>query len=174
MSSPSPDESYVTVANQNGKLLERIRTDYATNTFVHEVAATLNLAACTTPSGLPCEAPGLRPDNAPICPIPESTSRFVFVTLRGGGLFVVDAQATPMAIVGEYDTSTVHGNGCIGAEVPGKMHIDSGGGTAANLHRPTFTHFRRPAIPPRTLRTRPPPRWSSAMPPKAPMRTARR
>jgi DNA-binding beta-propeller fold protein YncE len=141
MSSPSPDESYVTVANQNGKLLERIRTDYATNTFVHEVAATLNLAACTTPSGLPCEAPGLRPDNAPICPIPESTSRFVFVTLRGGGLFVVDAQATPMAIVGEYDTSTVHGNGCIGAEVPGKMYIDSGGGTAANLHQADLYAF---------------------------------
>ena len=36
MSSPSPDETYVTVANQNGKLFERILTDYATNTFIHD------------------------------------------------------------------------------------------------------------------------------------------
>jgi DNA-binding beta-propeller fold protein YncE len=133
MSTPSPDGTYVTVANQNGKLFERILTDYSTNTFVHDTAATLNLATCTTPSGLPCESAALRPDNAPICPITESTSRFTFVTLRGGGLFVVDSRSTPMRIVGEYDTSTVHGNGCLGAEVPGKMYIDSGGGTAANL-----------------------------------------
>jgi DNA-binding beta-propeller fold protein YncE len=141
MSTPSPDGTYVTVANQNGKLFERILTDYETNTFVHDAGATLNLATCVTPNGLPCEAPGLRPDNAPICPITESTSRFTFVTLRGGGLFVVDSRATPMAIVGEYDTSVVHGNGCLGAEVPGKMYIDSGGGTAANLHQADLYAF---------------------------------
>jgi hypothetical protein len=133
MATPSPDGTYVTVANQNGKLFERIWTDYATNTFVHDTAATLNLAACTTPNGLPCQSSELRPDNAPICPITESTSRYTFVTLRGGGLFVVDSAATPMRIVGEYDQATVHGNGCLGAEVPGKMYIDSGGGTANNL-----------------------------------------
>jgi DNA-binding beta-propeller fold protein YncE len=133
MSIPSPDGTYVIVANQNGKLVERIRTNYATNTFVHETAATLDLVACTTPSGQPCQSPTLRPDNAPICPIIESTSRFTFVTIRGGGLFVVDGRATPMRIVGEYDQATVHGNGCLGAEVPGKMYIDSGGGTPNNL-----------------------------------------
>ena len=141
MSTPSPDGTYVTVANQNGKLFERILTDYATNTFVHDTAATLNLATCTTPNGLPCQAAGLRPDNAPICPITESTSRYTFVTLRGGGLFVVDSRATPMQIAGEYDTSVVHGNGCLGAEVPGKMYIDSGGGTAANLHQADLYAF---------------------------------
>ena len=117
MSTPSPDGTYVTVANQNGKLFERIQTDYATNSFVHDTAATVNLATCTTPNGVSCEAAGVRPDNAPICPITESSSRFTFVTLRGGGLFVVDSTATPMQIVGEYDTSMVHGNGCLGAEV---------------------------------------------------------
>ena len=141
MATPSPDGTYVTVANQNGKLLERINTHYATNTFVHQTQATLNLATCTTPNGVPCQAPVLRPDNAPICPITESTSRFTFVTLRGGGLFVVDSRATPMQIVGEYDTSVVHGNGCLGAEVPGKMYIDSGGGTAANLHQADLYAF---------------------------------
>jgi DNA-binding beta-propeller fold protein YncE len=141
MATPSPDGAYVTVANQNGKLLERIITDYATNTFTHDTAATLNLAACTTPNGLPCQDPTLRPDNAPICPITESTSRFTFVTLRGGGLFVVDSQASPMQIVAEYDASVVHGNGCLGAEVPGKMYVDSGGGTAANLFQADLYAF---------------------------------
>lgn len=141
MSTPSPDGSYVTVANQNGKLFERILTDYRTNTFVHDLAATLDLAGCTTPGGLPCQAPGLRPDNAPICPITESTSRFTFVTLRGGGLFVVDSRATPMRIVAEYDQDTVHGNGCLGAEAGGKMYIDAGGGTAVNLHQADLYAF---------------------------------
>ena len=141
MATPSPDGTYVTVANQNGKLFERIRTNYATNTFVHETAATLDLASCTTPNGIPCQDPTLRPDNAPICPITESTSRFTFVTLRGGGLFVVDSRATPMQIVGEYDTRVVSGNGCLGAEVPGKMYIDSGGGTASNLFQADLYAF---------------------------------
>ena len=35
--------------------------------------------------------PDLRPINWPICPIVDSSSRYGFVTLRGGGLFVVDA-----------------------------------------------------------------------------------
>jgi hypothetical protein len=130
---PSPDETYVAVANQNGKLFERIDTDYAAGTFVLNTAAGINLATCTTPNGMPCESAALRPDNAPICPVIESTSRFTFVTLRGGGLFVVDATATPMRIVAEYDRNTVHPNGCLGAEVPGKMYVDSGGGTATNM-----------------------------------------
>ncbi len=129
---PSPDETYLSVANQNGKLFERINTNYATNTFALDGTAGINLRTCTTPNGLPCEY-SLRPDNAPICPIVDSTSRYTFVTLRGGGLFVVDSQATPMQIVAEYDNTVVHGNGCLGAEVPGKMYVDSGGGTAGNL-----------------------------------------
>lgn len=138
---PSPDETYVSVANQNGKLFERINTDYATNTFVLDTAATINLATCTTPNGLPCQSPTLRPDNAPICPIIDSTSQFTFMTLRGGGLFVVDSTKTPMQIVAEYDDDTVAANGCLGAEVPGKMYIDSGGGTATNLFQANLYAF---------------------------------
>jgi hypothetical protein len=130
---PSPDETYLSVANQNGKLFERINTDYATNTFTLDAAAGINLVTCTTPNALPCEDAALRPDNAPICPIIDSTSQYTFVTLRGGGLFVVDSKASPMQIVAEYDRSVVHGNGCLGAEVPGKMYVDSGGGTVGNL-----------------------------------------
>jgi hypothetical protein len=130
---PSPDETYVAVANQNGKLFERINTDYATNTFVLDVGAGIDLAGCVTPNGAACQGT-LRPDNAPICPIIDSSSRLSFVTLRGGGLFVVDSKATPMKIVAEYDKDTIHPNGCLGAESKGKMYIDSGGGTAANLY----------------------------------------
>jgi hypothetical protein len=129
---PSPDESYVVVANQNGKLLQRIATDYDTDSFALDGAATLNLATCVTPSGAPCEAAGVRPDNAPICPAIDQTSRLTFVTLRGGGMFVVDSTATPMSIVAEYDNATVHPNGCGGAATAGKMYINSGGGTPAN------------------------------------------
>jgi DNA-binding beta-propeller fold protein YncE len=129
---PSADGTYVIVANQNGKLLQRIATDYGTNTFTLDAAATLDLAACTTPSGAACEDPAARPDNAPICPVIDASSRFVFVTLRGGGLFVVDGTATPLAIVAEYDRTTIHPNGCGGVETSGKIYINSGGGTAGN------------------------------------------
>ncbi len=130
---PSPDETYIVAANQNGKLFERIDTDYANNVFTHNLAATLNLATCVTPNGVPCEAPGVRLDNAPICPLVESTSRYSFVTMRGGGLFVVDAKSTPMQIVAEYDNTTVRPNGCLGIQHGSKMYVDSGGGTASQL-----------------------------------------
>jgi hypothetical protein len=129
---PSPDQSHVVVANQNGKLLQRIRTDYAANAFTLEPAATLDLARCRTPSGAACEDPVLRPDNAPVCPVIDSTGRLTFVTLRGGGLLVVDSTTTPMAILAEYDRATVHPNGCGGAEAAGKMYIRAGGGSAAD------------------------------------------
>ena len=52
---PSPDETYLAVANQNGKLFERIDTDYATNTYTLNTAAGIDLANCTTPNGVPCQ-----------------------------------------------------------------------------------------------------------------------
>jgi hypothetical protein len=143
---PSADGRYAIVANQNGKLLQRISTDYGSGTFSLDEAATLDLANCTTPSGAPCQAPGIRPDNAPICPIVDSSSRYSFVTLRGGGLLVVDIRSTPMRIVAEYDQATVHGNGCGGVETRGKMYIDSGGGTTTNLSEFDVYAFRLSAF----------------------------
>lgn len=129
---PTADQRFVIVANQNGKLLQRITTDYANGSFVLDDAATINLATCVTPSGAPCEESALRPDNAPICPVLERSSRFSFVTLRGGGLLVVNIQSTPMSIVAEYDRSTIHPNGCGGVEGGGKVYLNSGGGTPSN------------------------------------------
>jgi pimeloyl-ACP methyl ester carboxylesterase/DNA-binding beta-propeller fold protein YncE len=134
---PAPNDRYVIVANQNGKFLQRIATDYASNTFRLEDTATLNLAACTTPSGARCEDDGklqtnVRPDNAPICPAFDPASRLVFVTLRGGGLFVVDGTATPLRIVAEYTRSTVRSNGSCGMLAGDRMFINARGGTAGS------------------------------------------
>jgi hypothetical protein len=96
--------------------------------FVVEADAALDLAGCTTANGHPCESPTIRPDNAPICPVLSPDGGLAWVTLRGGGLFVVDALATPMRIVGEYDRETVHPNGCGGIVVAGSMYLNSGAG----------------------------------------------
>jgi hypothetical protein len=123
---PTPDGRYVIVANQNGKRLERISADYQAGIFAHDPDAMLDLAECTTAGGTPCEAPDIRPDNAPVCPF-ISDGGLAFVTLRGGGLFVVDVRDTPMRIVAEYDAATIKGNGCGGAEVNGWMYVNAGG-----------------------------------------------
>jgi hypothetical protein len=141
---PAPNERYVIVANQNGKLLERIDTDANNNgtpyenasDIVHDTDATLDLASCETPNGTPCETPGEapRPNNAVICPIIDRTSTLTFVTLAGGGLLVVDTSAdgTVPPIVAEYDNSTVHPNGCggmqRGVETESRIYLNSGAG----------------------------------------------
>jgi hypothetical protein len=138
-----PDGRGLVVANQNGKLLERINYNPATDTFTHDLAATLDLANCTTPNGFPCQSntppedtnpaffgPHNRPDNAPICPIVSNSGR-AFVTLRGGGLFVVDAHATPMRIVGEYGNAVVGRDGCGGVQLGGNIFLNGGTGTLA-------------------------------------------
>jgi DNA-binding beta-propeller fold protein YncE len=143
---PAPDGSYILVANQNGKRLERIDANFAMNTFKHNEAATLDLATCTTPSGAPCQAPNVRPDNAPICPVVSEASDLAFVTLRGGGMLVVDPRPTPMRIVAEYDMPTVKGNGCGGAQVRGQMYVNSGGrpGKMEHLSLYGFEVYRFP------------------------------
>jgi DNA-binding beta-propeller fold protein YncE len=125
---PTPDQRHLLVANQNGKLFQRIATDYDNERFTLEDEATLDLANGTTPSGALRQDPALRPDNAPICPRTDDSGRISFVTLRGGGMFVVDHTTTPMAIVAEYDREAVHPNGCGGIEARGKMYINSGAG----------------------------------------------
>ena len=132
---PAPDDSYILIANQNGKLLERIDANFATNTFSLNSLATINLATCVTPYGNHCEDIVLRPDNAPIVALVDSSSSLGFITLRGGGFFVVDPKTTPMKVIAEYDRTTVHGNGFAGAQAAGTMFVNSGGGTTTNLHK---------------------------------------
>jgi DNA-binding beta-propeller fold protein YncE len=129
------------VANQNGKLLERINYDLETDTFTHDVGATLDLANCTTPNGHRCESatplsdldpayygPHNRPDNAPICPI-TSTNNKAYVSLRGGGMFVVDTESRPMAIVAEFGNQYFGRDGCGGVQSRNRMYLNSGAGS---------------------------------------------
>ena len=132
---PAPDDSYILVSNQNGKLLERINANFATNTFTLDTDATINLATCTTPNGFACQDAVRRPDNAPIVPVVDSSSTLGFITLRGGGLFVVNPKATPMQIIAEYDRATVRGAGFAGAQAAGVMYVNSGGGSALDPFR---------------------------------------
>jgi hypothetical protein len=140
------------VANQNGKLLERIDRDPGGG-FTHVTGATLDLAGCVTPNGHPCETatpasdadPGYlglhnRPDNAPICPVITSDDR-AYVTLRGGGLLVVDVSRTPMAIVGEYGTSAIGRDGCGGRQDDDDVYLSTGTGTPAT-NPSEFSVFR--------------------------------
>lgn len=148
------EDQAVIVANQNGKKLERIRADFRNNIFSQEPLATLDLANCITPNGHPCQDAVLRPDNAPICPYTASDDGPAFVSLRGGGMFVVDWRQTPMRIVAEYDKQNVPPNGCGFTEARGKVWGNGGGGTAANLdgfavYRVPMTGFS-PLNPPNT------------------------
>jgi hypothetical protein len=129
---PAPDDSYILVANQNGKKFERIATDYAANSFVQEPAATLDLANCTTPNGEPCQDPELRPDNAPICPFVPDSGFPAYVSLRGGGMFAIDPFTTPMSIVAEYDAEHIPRDGCGFAQAKGFVFGNGGGGNPAN------------------------------------------
>jgi DNA-binding beta-propeller fold protein YncE len=137
---PSHDGTYIVVANQNGKLLERLDIDPSSGTVSHSMDATLDLANGLTPSGALREDPVLRPDNAPICPVVDHDSRFVWVTLRGGGLLVVDPRSTPMEIVAEYDREVVRGNGCGGVQVGDALFLNSGG-APVNLQGQPHPHL---------------------------------
>jgi hypothetical protein len=75
---PAADDSIALVANQNGKRLAHIRTDYVNERYVHEAAADLDLAALEDAE---------HPDNAPICPVMfVEGARKAYVTLRGVAL----------------------------------------------------------------------------------------
>ncbi len=128
---PTPDQRHLIVANQNDKKLSRISTDYGTDTFTPEPGATIDLANGTTPSGAQRQDAALRPDNAPICPRTDDAGEVTFVSLRGGGAFVVDHEASPMRIVAEYDKNALHANGCGYIQKGNKMYANSGAGTAA-------------------------------------------
>jgi hypothetical protein len=128
----APDESYILVANQNGKKFERIQANFPTNSFAQQPAATLDLSSCTTPNGHPCQDPLLRPDNAPICPFVPPSGFPAYVSLRGGGMLAVDPTTTPMAIVAEYDAEHIPRDGCGFVAAKNWVYGNGGGGNPAN------------------------------------------
>jgi DNA-binding beta-propeller fold protein YncE len=119
----SPDGAFILVANQNGKRLARIRTDFAAERFVYNRADDLDLGAMEDAA---------HPDNAPICPVVTSTD--AYVTLRGGGLYLVDYRATPMRVLRSYGREQIAPAGCGGAVAAGKVYINSGSPTSSDLY----------------------------------------
>ncbi|NOT21170.1 MAG: hypothetical protein HOP22_00370 [Nitrospiraceae bacterium] len=117
---PTPDQKMAIAANIAEKKFIRIWTDYAKHTFTFDPEKdVVNLAAWEG---------GERPDTSPICPITESSSRYAFVTLRGGGLLVFDVTSTPMKVLAMLDNNQIHPAGCGGIQVGETMYINSGGG----------------------------------------------
>jgi hypothetical protein len=137
---PTVDDRFILVANQNGKRFERIATNYAMGSFSYDASASIDLAGCTTPSGVPCQEATLRPDNAPICPFQAMYGGPAFVSLRGGGMFAIDPDTTPMSILGEWDAGNISGNGCGFQDAYGWLYHSAGGGTPQNLNQ--FTVYR--------------------------------
>ncbi|BAZ10821.1 hypothetical protein NIES4071_26450 [Calothrix sp. NIES-4071] len=163
MSFVAHDGSKILLANQNGKVLERV--DVTKNNqgkitgFQYNADASLDLVggtgrilgqpiavdvnpfddiSCTktgvildgqstiTPNGIAKQAANIRSNNTVICPIISDDSQYAYATLGGGGMFVVDINATPMQIVAEYDVNTVHSAGCGGHSVNGSMYLNTG------------------------------------------------
>lgn len=123
---PAPDDAFILVANQNGKKLARIEADFEKDQFTHNPAADLNLGAVQDAG---------HPDNAPICPLVFAPGgKESYITLRGGGLYVVDAGVTPMKIVKSYDKDQVAPAGCGGIAVAGKVFVNSGTATSGHVY----------------------------------------
>lgn len=122
----SPDDRWILAANQNGKRLARIQANFGTEQFVYQPEADLDLAAL--------EDEG-HPDNAPICPVMYVGSRGkAYVTLRGGGMYVVDTLSTPMRVTRSYSSDQVAAAGCGGIALGGRVYVNSGSATAGMLY----------------------------------------
>lgn len=84
---------------------------------------------------------GARTNNVPICPIPSSDNN-VYVTLGGGGLFVLKLDTTPMKIIGEYGNAIINGAGCGGVESNGRIFLNGGvSASGAGATQSTFTLY---------------------------------
>lgn len=163
MSTVSPDGTKILIANQSGRMLERVDIqknaagqvtgfNYNADASIDMVGGTGRVSAqpiavdvnqgdnitCTvtgnvadgqsfsTPNGNPKQALGVRPTNTVICPIVSDNSKHAYVTLGGGGMFVVDITTTPMKIVAEYDLNVVSAAGCGGQSADGFMMLNTG------------------------------------------------
>ena len=129
-------------ANIAEKKMVRIKPDYANNKFT--ITDTVALAALEP----------ILPDAAPICPVTENTSQFVFVTPRGGGLAVYDITATPMFLTGTIPPAAVRPAGCGGVQIGATMYLNSGGGWPATPLNHDVYAFGVGALPQMTVPTR--------------------
>ena len=111
-------------ANIAEKKLVRIWTDYANKKFtIKPDNDVVNLTSMESGQDVP--------DVAPICPVTDNRSQFVFVTFRGGGLAIFDITSNPMFLVGTLGRDSVRAAGCGGVQLGSYMYLNSGGGWPA-------------------------------------------
>jgi hypothetical protein len=132
-------------ANIAEKKLVRIWTNYAEKKFTITPERDVVALGALEP---------ILPDAAPICPITENTSQFVFVTPRGGGLAVYDITATPMFLAGTIPPAAVRPAGCGGVQIGATMYLNSGGGWPNTPLNHDVYAFGVGALPQMTVPTR--------------------
>jgi len=66
-----------------------------------------------------------RVNNVPISPI-SSVEDNLYMNFGGGGIFILDLKATPMAIMGEYGSEIFNGAGVVGIQVGKQMFMNAG------------------------------------------------
>ncbi len=132
---PSPDNTFVLVADIGGRAVHKIATDYSGGP-VFGTVTTLNLLDTGVDSAI-----GTPGDARPICPVVTDDSAYAYITLAGGGLAIIDT--SDMTVVHTYSAdpsltadhpdpgvATIAGeigaNGCGGIQVGDVMYINSG------------------------------------------------
>src|SRR5437899_11669826 len=125
-------------ANIAEKKLVRIWTDYANKKFTITPANDVVAMSAMEP---------ILPDAAPICPITENKSQFVFVTPRGGGLAVFDLATSPLTPSGSLTRDAVKPAGCGGVQIGTHMYLNSGGGWPATPLNHDVYNFTTMSLP---------------------------
>ncbi len=114
---PSPDGRIALVSKRGDKKLGVIRTDYESETFTYDPEDDLDLGAR--------ERKGF-PDNQPICALFPRDDRIAYVTMKGGGLYVVDAAEERPRIIKAFPDHRVKASGCGAAAKDGRLYLGWG------------------------------------------------
>jgi hypothetical protein len=132
-SAVTPANDAIIVANQGAKKLQRVKADFAKDTYSLDPAGDLDLAALedTNHTG-----------NLPVIPVFSKDGRFMYVPQRGGGSYTIDATATPMKVLGSVGKADIGLQSCCAAFVGDAVWTTAQGGatsttTSFNLYKVT-------------------------------------
>lgn len=114
---PSPDGRIALVSKPMDKKLGVIETDYETETFTYRRRDDLDLGA----------REGKRfPDSQPVCALFPRDDAIAYVTLKGGGMYVVNAAGTKPRVIRAYGAGKVTASGCGGTSKDDKLYLGWG------------------------------------------------
>jgi hypothetical protein len=128
----APKGDYMLVANQAGKRLQRIVTDFGHDSYRLDSAADLDLAALENAE---------HSNNEPSVAVFSSDGSTALVPMRGGGAYLVNPRSTPMSVLATLGKSDLAPNACCAVAFDGGFWMtgqgNSSGTTAYNLYRIT-------------------------------------